>query len=397
MGVDGTDDRDEEGQELGVGMRVAARVEEVLALVGGHRPVVVLARPVDPGERLLVDEEREAVLRRDPPHQRHDHHVVVGPDRRRLEHRGHLELGRCDLVVAGLGRDAEPPQFAIEIHHERQDPLADRAEVLVLELLALGRRRPEQGPPGQQQVRPLLGETAVDEEVLLLGADRREDPLRAVVAEPAQDPQGLLAERLVAAQERDLVVERLTGERDVGGRDRERDAVRLDLQEDRRGHVPGRVAARLERRPDAARRERARVRLALDEVPAGELGDRAAVAARRQERVVLLGRGAGHRHEPVGVVRGALGERPLLDRVRDRVDDRGVERLVPVDRLAQLLVDRLGEVLALGDVVEHVAAVDVGPRALQEVLGLCDPVGRDPRNRGLSSGHGSPVTAWHTV
>ena len=93
------------------------------------------------------------------------------------------------------------------------------------------------------------------------------------VAEPAQHAQGLLAERLLRAEQRDLVVERLAGERDVRRRDGQGDAVGLDLQEDRRGDVPGGVAARLERGPDAARRERAGVRLALDEVLARELGD----------------------------------------------------------------------------------------------------------------------------
>ena len=47
MHVDRPDDGHEERQELGVGVRVVARVEQVLALVGGHRPVVVLARAVD--------------------------------------------------------------------------------------------------------------------------------------------------------------------------------------------------------------------------------------------------------------------------------------------------------------------------------------------------------------
>ena len=80
-------------------------------------------------------------------------------------------------------------------------------------------------------------------------------PVGRVVAEPRQDAQRLLAERLLRAQQRDLVVERLAGERDVRGRDRQRHAVGLDLQEDRRGHIPRGVAARLERGPDAARRE----------------------------------------------------------------------------------------------------------------------------------------------
>ena len=141
--------------------------------------LLCLPEPLIPANGFSWIEEHQAVLRREPPHQAHDDHVVVGPDRGRLVDRRHLELGRGDLVVARLGRDAEPPQLAVEIHHERQDPLADRAEVLVLELLALGRRGAEQGPAGQQQVGPLLGQPAVDQEVLLLGPDVGEHALGA--------------------------------------------------------------------------------------------------------------------------------------------------------------------------------------------------------------------------
>ena len=165
------DHRQQERQELGVGVRIRARDRAGSRPRRCHRPVVVLARAVDAGKRLLVDEQHQPVLQGELAHRRHDEHVVVGADRRRLVHRRHLELCRGDLVVARLGRDAEAPQLAVEIHHEGQDPLADRAEVLVLELLALGRRRAEQRAPGEQQVGPLLGEPAVDEEVLLLGTD----------------------------------------------------------------------------------------------------------------------------------------------------------------------------------------------------------------------------------
>ena len=187
------------------------------------------------------------------------------------------------------------------------------------------------------------------------------------------------------------MVERLAGVRDERRRDRHRDAVGLDLEEDRAGDVPGGVAAGLEGGPDAARRERAGVRLALDEVLAGELGDGLAVAGRGQERVVLLGGGAGHRHEPVGVVGRAVGQRPLLHAVRDGVDDRRIERLVALDRPPQLLEDRLGQVLALGDLVEDVLAVDVGPGVLEVVLGLGDPVLGDLRDGVLSRSHGTPA------
>jgi hypothetical protein len=223
------------------------------------------------------------VPRGEAPHHAHHDHVVVRAHRGRLVDRGHLELARRHLVVASLGRDAQAPQLAIEIHHEGQDPLADRAEVLVLELLALGRRGAEQGPAGEDQVGSLLGQPPVDQEVLLLGADVGEHPLSGRVAEPAQDAEGLLAQGLLRAEHRDLVVERFAGVRHERGRDGQGHPIRLDLQEDRTGHVPGGVAAGLERGPDPTRWERARVGLALDQGLARELGQGPAVASRAQE------------------------------------------------------------------------------------------------------------------
>jgi hypothetical protein len=75
--------------------------------------------------------------------------------------------------------------------------------------------------------------------------------------------------------------------------------------------------------------------------------------------------------------------------VRDRVDDGRVERLVPVDRPAQLLVDGLREVLPLGGVVEDVLPVDVGAGGLEIVLGLLYPMGGD-RGDGVRSRHRTP-------
>ena len=70
----------EEHQELHVRVRLVLRVEQVDAGVGGHRPVVVLARAVDAGERLLVQERLQAVARRDALERLHDEHLVVAGD-----------------------------------------------------------------------------------------------------------------------------------------------------------------------------------------------------------------------------------------------------------------------------------------------------------------------------
>jgi hypothetical protein len=50
----------------------------LIARVGRHRPVVVLARAVDAGERLLVEQALEAVALRHLLQHLHREHVVVG-------------------------------------------------------------------------------------------------------------------------------------------------------------------------------------------------------------------------------------------------------------------------------------------------------------------------------
>ena len=100
--VDALDDRGEEEQELRVLLRQLAGLEQVLARVGGDRPVVVLAGAVDTRERLLVQQADEAVALRHVLHHFHGELVVVGGDVGRREDRRELMLCRRDLVVLCL-------------------------------------------------------------------------------------------------------------------------------------------------------------------------------------------------------------------------------------------------------------------------------------------------------
>ena len=86
---------------------VSPGLEQVRARVGAHRPVVVLARAVDAGERLLVQQADEAVAAGDVLQHLHRQLLVVGADVGVLEDRRDLVLGRRDLVVARLDRHAE--------------------------------------------------------------------------------------------------------------------------------------------------------------------------------------------------------------------------------------------------------------------------------------------------
>ena len=221
---------------------------------------------------------------------RHQQLLVIGRDIGPLEHRRDLELTGRDLVVPGLGRDAQLEQLPLGIHHEAEHALGDGTEVVVVELLALRRLGTEQRSTGVDQVGTGQEEVPVDEEVLLLRAAERHDVVEVLVPEQLQHALGLDAHRLLRAQQRGLVVQRLAGHRHEDGRDAQRVAVRV-LQDVRRArHIPAGVAAGLERVAQPAAREARRVGLALDEGLACELGECRAVGERLEEAVVLLGR-----------------------------------------------------------------------------------------------------------
>ena len=174
MHIDCTDRCAEEHQELHVGVRLVPRIEQVDAGVGRQRPVDVLAGAIDLGEWLLVKEALEAVSARGLPEHLHREHLVVHRHVRVLEGGRDLVLARRDLVVARLDGDAQLEETPLGVRHEREHPVGDGPEVVVLELLALGRRRAHHRSPAHRQVKPLLEELAVDEEVLLLAPERGE-------------------------------------------------------------------------------------------------------------------------------------------------------------------------------------------------------------------------------
>ena len=349
--VHGLDDRREEQQELRVVGRGRARIEQVLALVGGDGPVVVLAAAVHAVKWLLVEQAHEAVALGHLLHDLHGQLVVIGGDVRGGEDRRELMLARRDLVVLGLRADAQLPELVVQVLHERLDARADRAEVVILQLLALGRHRAEERAAGQDQVRALLVVLLIDEEVLLFRADGG-GHAGDLLAKELQHAAGFLADGLHGAQQRGLLVQDLAGV----GAERRGDAQRVVLDERIAGRIPGGVASGLKRGAQAAGRERGGVRLALDELLAGELHDDRAVGAGRDERVVLLGGDAGHRLEPVGEVGHALFNRPVLHRIGDHAGDLRIQRRALANGALERLVYVLGQPFLHNRLVENHAA-----------------------------------------
>ena len=365
--VDRLHDRGQKHEETQVRRGSLAGVEQVLG-VGRNRPVVVLARAVDSLERLLVLQAHEPVMRRDRAHELHREQVVVDGNVRDREHGSQLVLTRGNLVVLGLGRHAQLPELFVELLHEVVHRRADGTEVVLLHLLALARRRAEERAPCEYQVLTLLVVLLLDEEVLLLGTDRGGDT-RHILAEIRQHLARLRRHGLHRAQERRLLVERLAGV----ATERRGDAQHLVLDERVARGIPCRIAARLERGANAAGRKTRRIGLALDEGLARKLHDGTPICLRVEERVVLLGRDARQRLEPMRVMRGTVRDGPFLHGVRDHVGDLDVERLALLDRLGQRLVSRRRQQLLHRVVVEHQRAVFLSDSShvIRPFLAMC--------------------------
>ena len=349
--VHGLDDRHEEQQKPRVFIRRLAGAEQVLARVGGHGPVVVLAAAVHASKGLFVQQALQPVLSRDLFHHLHRQLVVVGGDVCRREDRRQLMLRGRDLVVLGLREDAELPELLVQILHIGLHARLDRAEIVILQLLPLRGLRAEERPAGVDQILSLEKELPVDEEIFLLGADVRHDAPDALAAEEVQNAHGLAAERLHAAQQRRFLVQRLAA---VGAEGRG-DAQGIVLDKCIAARVPRGVAPRLKRGAQTARGEGGGVRLAPDKLLAGKLHDHPAVRRRRDKAVVLFGGDAGQRLEPVREMRRAVGHSPVDHGVRDGVGQIGIQLRAARDGPVQRLIDLLRQSRAHDLVVKNLA------------------------------------------
>ena len=274
-----------------------------------------------------------------------------------LEDGRQLELRRGDLVVAGLRWNAKAPQLVLGVGHEGQDAGGDAAEVVVLKLLVLRRRRAVEGAAGLQKVRALQVELLVNQEVFLLRAQCH-GHRRLLKAKTLHQADDCPLQRLGRTQERGLLVKDLTC---VGAEyrgDAEGRTVGMVLDEGGAGGIPGSVATGLEGAAKTAGREAGRVGLANGQGLARKLQNRLALG-KLQEGVVLLGSAAGQRLEPVGVVGRTTGNRPLLHRSGNLVRNAGVQGLHAVDGRYQFLVGRLRKVLRHLRVVEDISGKEV--------------------------------------
>ena len=170
VAVDAHQRLDDEHHEAQVVYRCLAGSVQQHPGVGREAPVVMLARAVDAGKRLLVEQHAEAVLARHLLHERHEQHVVVYGKVALFVYRGKLKLVGGHLVVARLARYGELQRLYLEVFHEGLHAVWYGAEVVVVHLLVLCALVTHQCPAREHKVRAGRIEPLVNQEVLLLPA-----------------------------------------------------------------------------------------------------------------------------------------------------------------------------------------------------------------------------------
>ena len=373
-------------------------------LRSAKRDVVVLPRPVDAREGLLVHQAREAVASRNFLGNLHEHKVLVDLRGRSAEKGRVLILVGRDLAVPGAHGDPHHEALVLNLLDAGHRDLVGRAHVVITHLLATRRVLPHDCAAGELEVHPLVEGRSRHEEVLLLQTDVW---LHAAdrIAEELEQPRGLDVHRLHRAKQRRLLVERVAVE---GDEDR-RDEDRVSAQEDRRGGVYDGVAAGGVRGAHAAVGVRGAVSLSLEQLLPLELVLHLAVRAEGEHGILHLARQPvaeatrTERLEPVRVDGGALVVRPVHHGGGHLVRRGGrplgiVKGACGEALLAQVLVGHCARELVRAEVLgggDKVAAGHSGggharegraPRGGREALGRRDEHGRrDKHDQGRTS------------
>ena len=237
----------------------------------------------------------------------------------------------------------------IQILHEGRHPGADGAEIVVVQLLALGGLSTEQGAPGDPQILPLGIQILGQQEIFLLSAHAGNHPLGFGVAKQPQNTHSLPGHFLNGAQQGGLLVQgfAVVGE-EAGG-----NIQAAILDEGTGAGVPGGVAPGFKGGSQTAGGEGGGIRFAPHQLLAGKLHDYPPVTGGGDEGVVLFGGNAGHGLEPVGKMRCTLFKRPVLHGICNYLCCFTVEPLAELYGALDLLICLLGEPRLHDAVVKH--------------------------------------------
>ena len=346
--VHSLDDRAQKQQKLCVFIGGVTGLKKVKAGVGFQRPVVVLAAAVDAFKGLFVQKADKTVAAGDLFHHLHGELIVVGGHVGGYKYGGQLVLGGSHLVMLGLCQHTQIPKLVVQILHELGDLGLYHAEIVVVQLLALGGHGPVQSAASENEILALLKHGLVHKEVFLLGAGGGLDVIHVFVAEQPKYAHCLLVYGLHGAQQGRFAVQSLAavGAEGCGY------AQHAVFYESVGGGVPGGVAPGFKGGPQTAGGEGGSVRLTPYKVGSGKLHNNSAAAHGAYKAVVLFRGDAVERMEPVGEMSGAVFYGPVLHGVGDNIGYLWIQTLAVFDGGQELLIGLAREALTHNVVVK---------------------------------------------
>lgn len=310
--ADGADDSGAKDEKADIEVWIVAGFEEVSDLGVAEGKVDVFSGAVDASEGFFVCEAGEAMAGGDAFECGECELLVISGDVGVFVDGGDLVLSGGDFVVSGFDGYTEFEEFVFGIEHKVEDAFADGPEVVVFHLLAFGGFGPKQRASRRKEVRALMIEVVVDQEVFLFSASGGDDHFFGLIAKQFEDALGLLVEGLDGAQQRGFSVEGFTCPRDKGGGDAKSRAVGGFEEVGGAGDVPSGVSASFEGLADAACGKARTIGFALDELCAAEFGDGSAFVVGGKERVVFFGAEARERIKDMSVMGGPASESPCF-------------------------------------------------------------------------------------
>ena len=348
-------------QKLDVFMRSFARIQQVDSVIGGQRPVVMLSGSVDALKRLLVQKTFQTMFSGNP-FQRLHHKVVVV--RRYVSlgiNDGKFMLSRRYLVMFCFCCHAHFPELNIDVLHERSDSGLNDSEIMIIHLLPLRRHGSEQSAAGIDQIFSLQVFFLIDNEILLLCSDGRSHLFGGCIAEQFQQTERFPVDHFHGSKQRRLLIQSFSGIGTECCRNAKSGSTCILTDKGRRSAVPRRISPCLEGRAQSSGREGGSIRLSLNQLLSGEAHQGFPGRKRRSDkRIMLFGSESVQGLEPVGVVCGALLDRPLFHFMCDDICGIQIQIAALIDDFFQFCVNLLRQTLLHGFIIKYEFAEDVG-------------------------------------
>ena len=143
-------------------MCVVAWIKKVDPSIGGHRPIIVLARTVDASKWFFMQQTLKSVLPGNGPQDMHRCHLVINSDIGIFEGRGKFVLARRHFIVPRFDWDSKFKQTLFAFGHICQNRFRNCTKVVIFQLLTLGRLSADESSPADNKIEPLQKEITVN-------------------------------------------------------------------------------------------------------------------------------------------------------------------------------------------------------------------------------------------